>query len=178
MDIFIMRHGEAEAYREPDATRSLTAVGEQQADCSARWLQRQVGQQDNGGHIDLVMVSPYLRAQQTMKRVLQQVSHQQMIVNDDIIPDGKPQLVADHLVLLAETRRSVLLVSHMPFVSFLSQELLGHGEPPSFATGDILWLSITADKPKLQHMFCPQRSMMAAKEVSKENQEHVGDRAV
>lgn len=159
MNIFIMRHGEAEAYREPDATRNLTAVGELQADCSAQWLQRQTQQLGLGGRIDLVMVSPYVRAQQTMKRVVQQVAFQQIVENNDIIPDGNPRLVADYLALLTETTSSVLLVSHMPFVSFLSQELLGQGEPPSFATGDVLWLTITRGKAKLNQLFCPQRSM-------------------
>ena len=57
MKIVIMRHGDAVIGADDDAARALTATGRQQSRNMANWLQPQLPQ------VDLVLVSPYLRAQ-------------------------------------------------------------------------------------------------------------------
>ena len=63
MQLFLMRHGEASLNAPSDRERKLTDNGRIQTGDMANWLARQVS------HFDLVIVSPYLRSQQTWQKV-------------------------------------------------------------------------------------------------------------
>ena len=138
MHIIIMRHGDAEPFKKNDITRNLTDFGLQQAAEAGRWLNDYYSK-SNG--IEMALVSPYIRAQQTFEQLNLKVKVEKMHISEDITPDGNPQLVHDHIDYLVEEKkltRNLLIVSHMPFVSFLSDELLTKKVSLLFATSSLV----------------------------------------
>lgn len=64
MKVLIMRHGEAEHFADSDAQRALTTRGRLESDTVAKACA------EHGiTHFDKVLVSPYLRAQQTWQEI-------------------------------------------------------------------------------------------------------------
>ena len=63
MQIYIMRHGQAEMMAFSDAERNLTDIGREESERMAKYLVKQ------GVELDAVLVSPYVRAQQTWQSV-------------------------------------------------------------------------------------------------------------
>jgi len=141
MKLYIMRHGDAVAATsgQPDAQRMLSTVGEQEVLTNARWLVEQTA----GQPLDLVITSPYRRAQATTTVVSSVVTNKHVETTADITPDGAPDLVVSYLQALVQTQGidpetgRMLLVSHMPFVSYLVAELDARIQPPIFPTGSI-----------------------------------------
>lgn len=64
MKIFIMRHGEAEHFADSDAARELTQRGRTESEAVARACAEQ-----GFAQFDKVLVSPYIRAQQTWQEI-------------------------------------------------------------------------------------------------------------
>lgn len=75
---------------------------------------------------DVILASPYVRAQQTAELVREQLQMRRGIVTVDwATPDDDPLAVLDHLAERSEG--TVLLVSHQPLVGqLLSLALEGH----------------------------------------------------
>lgn len=154
MQIFIMRHGEAENRFTDDASRCLTPQGVAEAGNSGAWLHNIVG------HIDMVLVSPYVRAGQTLEAVKHKLPIEITQVSADVTPDGQVELFHDYLrVLLGEDTQiqSLLIVSHMPFVSSLVDELCGHYHSMLFATAGIAQLEydIESGRASLVRQYIP-----------------------
>ncbi|MDN3610626.1 phosphohistidine phosphatase SixA [Vibrio ostreicida] len=143
MKIFIMRHGEAEHYAESDAQRSLTERGQKN---SVQVVQECV----KTGHsqFDCVLVSPYLRAQQTWQAVSHLFSAKKILTCDDITPYGESSHVANYVEAIAEVDKltSVLLVSHLPLVGYLTAEFVPEIAPPMFTTSGIIGIEYHLDK--------------------------------
>ncbi len=142
--IFIMRHGEAEPYRENDATRVLTALGRQQSRDTARWLDTHYLL---GESIDLALVSPYTRARQTYDEVTSLCAVTANEIYAGITPEASVPVAADFIdtqLALSWQRmqpiRRLLLVSHMPMVSYLVAELCHQQQAPLFATAGVVVL--------------------------------------
>ncbi|MDD1783225.1 phosphohistidine phosphatase SixA [Enterovibrio sp. ZSDZ35] len=136
MRIYIMRHGEAQTFAATDEERALTERGEQQSIEMARWLANELP----NGQLDMVLVSPYLRAQQTWQgcsTVLPQAKR--VLTEEGITPYGDSGQVATYLRALAEvdTPASILLVSHLPLVGYLTAEFAPDMQPPMFPTSSI-----------------------------------------
>lgn len=114
--LLIMRHGEAVPNQGTDEKRVLTDFGQQQAQLVGQWLDEQLSPEG-------LLVSPYIRAQQTADAISHKVKPWQFKQTcRDITPDANPQFAADYLnVLLAENPNinSWLIVAHMPLVSYL-----------------------------------------------------------
>lgn len=125
MNLYIMRHGMAEPYgARPDESRLLVPEGEAQARGVAnQWLQTSPA-------LDCIVVSPYMRAQQTATIVKDILGFtDELQTNSMVIPEGDVLQVAQYLDPFAS--QNVLLVSHMPLVA----NLLGYltsGDPRSF----------------------------------------------
>lgn len=154
MQIFIMRHGEAENRFIDDASRCLTPLGVSEAGSSGTWLR------DVVGHVDMALVSPYVRALQTLDALMLKVPVELTQNSADVTPDGQPELFHDYLrVLLAENPhvRNLLIVSHMPFVSSLVDELCGHYHSVLFATAGIVQLDydLEAGRASLIRQYIP-----------------------
>ena len=136
-----MRHGEAESLRVDDKSRQLTAAGRRQATQSAKWL---VNSYCPEAAVDLALVSPYRRARQTFDMVNLDIAAGKTMICDDVVPEGNPQIAHDYIDTLlsaAQTKskpiKSVLLVSHMPFVSYLLDEICTVKTNSLFATASM-----------------------------------------
>lgn len=138
---FIMRHGEAEPLQLDDKSRQLTGVGRRQVADATQWL---LTHWCPTGSIDLALVSPYRRARQTYDVLSLDIQPKKMEIFDDITPSGNPQQVHDYLdarVAMAQARKqtlnSILLVSHMPLVSYLVDSVCQSYTTSLFATASI-----------------------------------------
>ncbi len=152
--IFIMRHGEAEGMKADDASRNLTQTGLDQADMMGVWLSRNY-------EIDVALVSPYVRAQQTLNVVKVSQKNIKLIeTTQDLTPEALPTLIIDYLETFLDLNAefdTILLVSHMPLVSYLVGELCP-GQMPIFNTAAIACIEYYADtkKNKLVELKSPE----------------------
>ncbi len=138
---FIMRHGEAEAPRLDDKGRQLTTVGKAQTADASNWLIKHYCPDHK---VDFALVSPYQRTRQTFDLFSNFVSSNKTEISEDITPNGNADDV--HHYLFAKAHRSlnmttpmkrVLVVSHMPLVSYLVDSLCGSFTTCLFATASI-----------------------------------------
>lgn len=164
MKIFIMRHGDAVATAkgETDAERRLSREGELEVATNANWLAEQLA----GDALSLALVSPYTRAQQTATIVHSLVKSNVQETCKDITPDSSAEQFLDYLTarlaLAAEQKHeiaSVLIVSHMPFVSYLVSEFDPRIQPPIFPTAGIAEIDYDVDsaKGKLANLIIADR---------------------
>ncbi|MEI6897057.1 MAG: phosphohistidine phosphatase SixA [Psychromonas sp.] len=130
MHIYIMRHGQAEMMANSDSERALTALGRSESEQMASSLVKQ--------HItfDAVMVSPYLRAQQTWESVrpfFPEISNVQTV--NALTPSGSARISVNEIAALqALGTKSLLIVSHLPLVGYMVGELVPEAGVPTFAT--------------------------------------------
>jgi len=136
MKIFIMRHGEAQHYAASDAERALTDRGRSESVAVAR---AGVNQKEVIS-FDKVLVSPYLRAQQTWQEIATYFSSQNVETCEDITPYGQSEMVFEYVSARAEAEKwqSVLLVSHLPLVGYLVSEFVPEMVPPMFPTSGLV----------------------------------------
>ena len=145
MKVVVMRHGDAVLGADDDAARALTSLGREQSRAMALWLQQQMP------HLDRVLVSPYLRAQQTWQTVRELFGEVRVDVLDELVPHGHSAPVADYLRALEGEVENLLVVSHLPLVGYLVADLCPVQLPPMFVTsamvavelqgaqGNLLW---------------------------------------
>ncbi len=150
MKILIMRHGEAEQFALNDAERALTERG-----VSASVAVARASNEQGVKRIDRVFVSPYLRAQQTWQAIEGYFHADRVETSDEITPYGESQQVFAFLAAASENEQlaTVLIVSHLPLVGYLTAEFVAGMTPPMFPTsgltcidydlasgrGEILW---------------------------------------
>ncbi|GAB3475655.1 phosphohistidine phosphatase SixA [Marinomonas epiphytica] len=126
--LFILRHGEAEPYGfdVEDEKRRLTDFGRREVSSVAQQFEVQ------GVKLDAVVVSPYIRAQQTAEAFIKQQGLELHYLTSDLItPDGQEHLVADYLQNLPYAR--ILLVTHQPFAHQFVDYLVDQPLPRQFA---------------------------------------------
>ncbi|MGX2956212.1 phosphohistidine phosphatase SixA [Ursidibacter sp. B-7004-1] len=130
MKIWVMRHGEAGFNASSDSQRTLTENGETMAYTQGQWLGKRL--LDQSIIFDKVIVSPYIRTQQTVEHLCQgmkAVGYMQSFANiietwQGITPSGDPNNVMDYLSFLNEEgAKHILIVSHLPLVFDLVQHL-------------------------------------------------------
>jgi len=129
MQIFIMRHGQAEMMADSDAERNLTDVGREESELMAKYfVEKQVT-------FDAVMVSPFVRAQQTWESVnpfFDALDNIQIL--ECLTPSGSAHSAVDEILALqAQGVKSVLIVSHLPLVGYMVGELVPSAGVPAFA---------------------------------------------
>ncbi|MCC5826509.1 phosphohistidine phosphatase SixA [Alkalimonas sp.] len=137
VNLVIMRHGEAEALQSTDAKRQLTTKGKAEACRMASWLRQHYPA------FDKIICSPYSRARQSAELMLQkQPAGCELALLSDLVPEGDPMQVQLYLDALwsSEPEQRILLVSHMPLVSFLVQTFSSAGQCPVFATAGLACL--------------------------------------
>lgn len=132
MKLFILRHGDAEVYASSDDQRQLTEQGRRNVTQTATKYAKELCT------VDSVLVSPYVRAQQTADIVLSSLSLEDtaqanalsVSTVDFITPDIPPQTVINKLFSLQEqmSDANILLVSHQPLVGYLIN-LFCQGQP-------------------------------------------------
>lgn len=150
-----MRHGDAALDAASDSVRPLTHCGGDESRQMAAWL--------NSRSVDIerVLVSPYLRARQTLNTVREALP---LPEGEDVLPEltpgGDPGLVACYLQVLAnEGVISVLVISHLPLVGYLVAELCPQEAPPMFSTSAIACVDFNAEdaKGKLEWQVSPAK---------------------
>jgi len=154
MQLFVMRHGQASPTAPSDQQRPLTVTGEKEASLMGKWLSKASTQ------IDCIVVSPYVRAQQTAKLVQQSLPYDVKIETLDMItPSGSAPVAHDYLdgLLAVNKYQSVLFVSHMPFVSYFVAELTYDGQSPIFQTAGIAQINydVSGMKGELDCLISP-----------------------
>jgi phosphohistidine phosphatase len=152
VNLVIMRHGEAEPQYLSDSERQLTAAGQAEVSQMAEWLHHHYSA------FDRIFSSPYRRTQQTAAVLVQKrLSTQAVELNTDLVPEGNAQLVVDFLDLLyAENPQAkILLVSHMPLVSFLVEAFTRSGQTPIFDTAGVACIEYHQHKGVLLEYACP-----------------------
>ncbi|MEG9490123.1 phosphohistidine phosphatase SixA [Mannheimia indoligenes] len=162
MNIWIMRHGEAGFNAPNDAARSLTDNGIKNVISQGKWF----GEYLNNKQIklDKILVSPYLRAKQTLENLItgmQAVNFSQNFANlteewEEITPDGNPYVVEDYLHFLREEgAKNILLISHLPLVFDLSQRLTnnqGNVQFPTSTITEIHWVGNNGEVAEIKHV--------------------------
>jgi len=129
-----MRHGQANPVGTNDSQRELTEQGVNEAAIMAGWINR------NRINIEQLFVSPFVRAQQTAETVTnvleQEVASKTL---NFITPSGNAKEVHDYIDGLCHSQKvdNVLIVSHMPLVSYLVAELTVNQQSPIFQTAAI-----------------------------------------
>ncbi|MCL1147705.1 phosphohistidine phosphatase SixA [Shewanella sp. 10N.261.52.F9] len=152
MQLFLMRHGEAGYNAHSDRERKLTDMGRHHTALMSNWLGQTVTE------FDLVLVSPYLRAQQSWQEVSKHFPEpHKWITLDELVPSGDPEQVAHLVLAYAEQYQAnnVLVLAHMPLLGYLVSELVAGVEPPLFATSGVTFIERVADKNSLIWQHAP-----------------------
>jgi len=139
MQVFIMRHGDAALDAASDSVRPLTTCGCDESRQMATWLTSQKVD------IERVLVSPFLRAEQTLDEVGECLNLPGKVeVLPELTPGGDVRVVSAYIQALAsEITGSILVISHLPLVGYLVAELCPGETPPMFSTSAIA--SVTLD---------------------------------
>ncbi len=117
MRLFVVRHGEAEPIQRTDAERALTSKGIADSLDLGKLLACETLQWD------AIIVSPYLRARETLDNILLSfLNHPSIIVNTSITPENAVSQAFEALLPFVYCK-NVLVVSHMPLVSSLVASL-------------------------------------------------------
>lgn len=141
MQLFIMRHAEAHPLvsQGQDKERELTPIGIRESEQMGNWLAQQAQ-----GVLSCAMISPYVRAQQTFKLVESCLQVSEVLHNQDVTPSSRATLFADYLAVFRQQQahiKQLLIISHMPFVSYLVDELCGRPQSLLFATASVACLA-------------------------------------
>jgi phosphohistidine phosphatase len=142
-----MRHGDAQSYASSDAARELTTLGVEQVQRNAIWLSQHVSQ------LDQILVSPFVRAQQTQQivsTIIDSINPVETI--NDLVPEGDARQVHDYVdaIVGSSEAKSILLVSHMPLVSYLVESFTIARNCPIFPTAGIAFIEYDPEKMKGQ----------------------------
>ncbi|WP_022942871.1 phosphohistidine phosphatase SixA [Psychromonas hadalis] len=133
MQIYIMRHGQAEMMANSDSERALTNIGRSESEKMAKSLVEQ------NISFDAVIVSPYLRAQQTWESVrpfFKEISNVQTI--NALTPSGSARKSVNEILALQATGvEKLLIISHLPLVGYIVGELAPAAGVPAFATSSV-----------------------------------------
>ncbi len=131
MKIILMRHGQAaehsyENYAHPDSARQLTDFGQQQAAQTARYI-------IDNYQPDYFVVSPYIRAQQTLKKLQEIAPKIPVTIQDNITPaDDAQAALSDISRIEAEC---LIVVCHMSIIAHIASLLTGIS-PESFSLAE------------------------------------------
>lgn len=138
MKLLIMRHGEAQLVAESDILRPLNNLGIQQVNLTGAWLKENKLIPEQG--IDFAFVSPYLRTRQTFAQLNAMLPVNDVEYSQDILPSSMTSIAHDYLdtkLALLKDPKCVLIVSHMPFVSYFVDTLCQERVSPLFATASV-----------------------------------------
>ncbi|MDX3775225.1 phosphohistidine phosphatase SixA [Chromatiaceae bacterium AAb-1] len=144
VNLVIMRHGDAEPLSSQDSQRQLTTRGKQEVTQMACWLQKHYAA------FDWIWSSPYLRTQQTAQLMLaKQAPFSQCEIVPELVPDGEATRFHDYLDarLSEKPNARIMVISHMPLVSFLVESFTLPGQMPIFATAGLACLDYKPGKP-------------------------------
>ena len=119
MQLILIRHGEAEPYQVNDAARNLTTRGVAQAHLTSQQVLEKYLP-------DLLVASPYIRAQQTVEAFQDKLPQVPLHILDEITPDADPQVALDALSMLSSqtSAQCMVVVCHMNVIAYIAGLLL------------------------------------------------------
>ncbi|MCU4674808.1 phosphohistidine phosphatase SixA [Catenovulum sp. 2E275] len=142
MQLFIVRHGEAEFETKPDSSRQLNSNGQQECESTGHWIAEQCTD------FDIALVSPFVRAQQTWNALQKQgVTSKQLVTLQELTPDSDAEKAACVIKAYSQGLNKVIVVSHLPLVCFLVDEFVTE-TCPLFATGSTALIEIDEEDIK------------------------------
>jgi phosphohistidine phosphatase len=118
MQLYLLRHADAEREAASDFERSLSGKGISQSEKVAQFLKR------NDITIDLFLTSPFPRARQTAELAAAEFNGVEANAADFLRSGMRPATAIDELKDYARFK-SIMLVGHEPDFSMLAAELLG-----------------------------------------------------
>ena len=122
MQLTLVRHGEAAApVNGNDHKRPLTARGHAQAEQTADFLKDMV-------QPDIFVVSPLLRAQETLAHIQKYFSDVNVLICDKIKPDDDAKQAIDWLAQLPF--ENIVVVCHMNVVAHIAEQLTSENFHP------------------------------------------------
>lgn len=121
MELFILRHGHAESEAASDKVRELSPAGELEV---KRMLQSYGEALNNVGQL---LVSPYVRAQQTAKIVNESIDQANLQTCDFLVPSASPLGAIEKVGEMIEKAGSpvYMLIGHQPLLGVLLDQLCG-----------------------------------------------------
>ncbi|WP_028109537.1 phosphohistidine phosphatase SixA [Ferrimonas futtsuensis] len=134
MQLYLMRHGEAGFDASVDSQRTLTDLGQREVLHMGARLTQELSL------CELVLVSPYVRAQQSWICLQAALPDDvQVETLEELVPNADPVLSHDVIAAYAEAHGAerVLVVAHMPLLAYLVREFVPGVEPPLFATAAV-----------------------------------------
>jgi len=129
-----MRHGQAQQFGIEDSQRALTPTGNNEVSSIAKWFK---STQIKVSHI---FVSPYVRAQQTAMIMASYLDCPPEVTTLDFItPMDSAKSFHDYLdgITGSQELGNVLVVSHMPLVSYLVSSMTNDEHSPIFQTAGV-----------------------------------------
>ncbi|QIO06293.1 phosphohistidine phosphatase SixA [Acinetobacter shaoyimingii] len=151
MQLTLVRHGEASpAYDGNDSKRQLTVRGHQQAEQTAAYLKEQV-------QPDIFIVSPLVRAQETLAHIQRHFPNVTTLICDKIKPDDDAKDAIEWLSQLPF--ENIVVVCHMNVVAHIAEQLAHeHFHAFSLAEARIYEQSVIANGLSTQQKaFVPTR---------------------
>ncbi|NHB57087.1 phosphohistidine phosphatase SixA [Acinetobacter sp. 194] len=151
MQLTLVRHGEASpAYDGNDSKRQLTVRGHQQAEQTAAYLKEQV-------QPDIFIVSPLVRAQETLAHIQRHFPNVTTLICDKIKPDDDAKDAIEWLSQLPF--ENIVVVCHMNVVAHIAEQLTHeHFHAFSLAEARIYEQSVIANGLSTQQKaFVPTR---------------------
>lgn len=121
MQLYLLRHADAEPEAATDAARRLTEKGQEQAARVGRFCKTQRLDPD------LILTSPYVRAEQTARAVAES-TRAKLAVTDWLASGMSPQTAFEEIKAFRQLP-SLMLVGHEPDLSRLIAFLLGLATP-------------------------------------------------
>ena len=121
MEIFILRHGHAEAEARSDKLRALSPAGELEVKHAI------TNHLESLASVEQLIVSPYLRAQQTAEVAKSLFGNKDQITSDLLVPSACPNDVIQYVHNLTSESgvSSVMLIGHQPLLGILLDQLCG-----------------------------------------------------
>lgn len=126
MQLYILRHGEAQAQAPTDQERELTERGRSEVVAT---LKRAMPELKN---VRKILVSPYVRAQQTAAIAADLLTACEQVTVEALTPSGDPRQVCQYLEKSGD--ETLLLVSHQPLVGTFVDWICGL-EPGRYRMG-------------------------------------------
>ncbi len=139
MELFILRHGHAVAEAPKDSLRELSPDGRSEVQTIVERNKEKLS------NIETLVVSPYLRAQQTAQIVLNVLGDIPKVDSPLFTPGGNPKSAIDSLhQMYSENCSSIMVVGHQPLLGILLDDLCG-AEPGKFRLGTASLAAIDSD---------------------------------
>lgn len=146
MDIFILRHGDANVGSKSlmsDSERPLSESGLKEASAAAKMFS------ELGISFECIFTSPLKRARQTADQVLKHQKKAKLVETDLLKPEGQEEQVA--AMLATQKEATILVVGHNPLLVNLINHITGAGGGGAvlIKTGGVAKIKVNSRRPKL-----------------------------